>query len=189
MCGAIPLLPQYAFMVLCSVNALGQLYLYLLKCTICVASNNMWMSWKERERKPSWPILRFTGSRTYLETLRKASKTLGQHIRCSSRDWNPELSEYEGWAFITRQRRSVKKTWGWHSVETRTELGVMVSSPAVRWTLLRARIQNTVCVTKVFLYLWLLTYLWGLSLIPDINSLRVAVSFVSKASCSPRAAA
>jgi hypothetical protein len=30
MSGAIPLLPQYAFMAWCSVKAQGQLYLYLL---------------------------------------------------------------------------------------------------------------------------------------------------------------
>jgi len=35
MSGAMPTLPQYAFMARCSVKAQGQLYLYLTVC-VCV---------------------------------------------------------------------------------------------------------------------------------------------------------
>jgi hypothetical protein len=46
MCGAIPPLPQYAFMAWCSVKkAQGQLYLYLRGYNVSVSYNNLdeWM--------------------------------------------------------------------------------------------------------------------------------------------------
>jgi hypothetical protein len=41
MSGAIPPLPQYAFMAWCSVKAQGQLYLYFILTTRCIWDDNI----------------------------------------------------------------------------------------------------------------------------------------------------
>jgi hypothetical protein len=42
--GAIPPLPQFAFMAWCSVKAQGYLYLYLFYFTCCITLNEMGIS-------------------------------------------------------------------------------------------------------------------------------------------------
>jgi hypothetical protein len=94
--GAIPPLPQYAFMAWCSVKAQGQLYFYRYSATpfqlhrLC----SWWiMNWKYGGKQP-WTVLRHCPC-VCLERIRKISSSLSQYGWSQALDWNSEAPEHK----------------------------------------------------------------------------------------------